>query len=72
MKIVDYFESTPAVRATSNSQGKNIVEKPIFIDNEMNEKDVQLAPSKKGKKLNIHKLRISNYLALDNKSRLEE
>lgn len=41
MKIVDYFESTPAVRATSNSQGKNIVEKPIFIDNEMNEKDVR-------------------------------
>ena len=55
----------------SNGKGKKAVESTIKIADDTDDEAVQLKQENKGNKLNLQRMKISNYLSLDIKSRLE-
>lgn len=63
--------STRFMHAATNAKGKTIKHEPIFISDETDDEDNIMTLVKRGKTLNLHKLRISNYLTLDTSTRLE-
>ena len=71
VKGEDAKKSKRTKQISSKDKGKQVTEEAIMIDDDTDDKEVPVDPICKRKKLNLHRMKISNYIPVDVKSRLE-